>query len=181
MSNISTMLEEYFPYNKNYKKTNNSTSFSQIYDNINDGFDFVEKNKNNQYGTLYIENEETEENDDTNIIIVWFLNKYDISSRLKTGKEEPGDNEKIKKLMQKHLLEVSVNLSLNENDVNYAVSEKGIHFIKLGNGENRRIYHVDYEVFDTNLKAAMENFADEVKEFTGVDFIETIAPKRVLH
>ena len=152
---------------------------------VYDGLDYVneirEKNKNNQYGTLYIENEETEENDDTNIIIVWFLNKYDISSRLKNGKEEPGDNEKIKKLMQKHLLEVSVNLSLNENDVNYAVSEKGIHFIKLGNGENRRIYHVDYEVFDTNLKAAMENFADEVKEFTGVDFIETIAPKRVLH
>lgn len=150
---------------------------------VYDGLDYVNeiRDKNNQYGTLYIENEETEENDDTNIIIVWFLNKYDISSRLKTGKEELGDNKKIKKLMQKHLLEVSVNLSLNENDVNYAISEKGIHFIKLGNGENRRIYHVDYEVFDSNLKAAMENFADEVKEFTGVDFIETIAPKRVLH
>jgi hypothetical protein len=56
MSNISTMLEEYFPYNKNYKKTNNSTSFSQIYDNINDGFDFVEKNKNNHFYKISVGN-----------------------------------------------------------------------------------------------------------------------------
>ena len=56
MSNISTMLEEYFPYNKNYKKTNNSTFFSQIYDNINDGFDFVEKNKNNHFYKISVGN-----------------------------------------------------------------------------------------------------------------------------
>jgi hypothetical protein len=56
MSNISTMLEEYFPYNKNYKKKNNLTSFSQIYDNINDGFNFVKKNKNNHFYKISIGN-----------------------------------------------------------------------------------------------------------------------------
>ena len=52
MSNI----EEYFPYNKNYKKKYNLNSLSQIYNNINDGFEFIEKNKKNNFYKITIEN-----------------------------------------------------------------------------------------------------------------------------
>jgi hypothetical protein len=52
MSNISTTLEEYFSYNKNYKK-NNSNFFSQIYNNIIEGFNFIEKNKKNKKNNFY--------------------------------------------------------------------------------------------------------------------------------
>jgi hypothetical protein len=56
ISNNSTMLEEYFPYNKNYKKKYNLNSLSQIYNNINDGFHFVEKNKNKNFYNISIKN-----------------------------------------------------------------------------------------------------------------------------
>jgi hypothetical protein len=56
ISNISTMLEEYFPYNKNYKKKYNLNSLLKIYENINDGFNFVEQNKTNNSYKILIEN-----------------------------------------------------------------------------------------------------------------------------
>jgi hypothetical protein len=55
-SNVSTILEEYFPYNKNYKKKYNLNSLSQIYNNISDGFDFIERNKKNNFYNISIEN-----------------------------------------------------------------------------------------------------------------------------
>lgn len=55
ISNISTTLEEYFSHNKNYKK-NNSNSLSQIYNNISEGFNFIEKNKKNNFYKISIEN-----------------------------------------------------------------------------------------------------------------------------
>jgi len=56
ISNISIMLEKYFSYNKNYKKKYNLNSFSKIYNDINDGFNFIEKNKNNNFYKILIEN-----------------------------------------------------------------------------------------------------------------------------
>jgi hypothetical protein len=55
ISNVSTMLEDFFPHNKNYKK-NNSNTLLQIYDNINEGFDFIEKNKKNNFYKISIQN-----------------------------------------------------------------------------------------------------------------------------
>lgn len=56
ISNVSTIFEEYFPYNKNYKKKYNLNSLLQIYNNINDGFNFIEKNKKNNFYKISIEN-----------------------------------------------------------------------------------------------------------------------------
>lgn len=56
ISNISRILSEFFSYNKNYTKKNKLNSLSQIYENINDGFDFVEKNKKNNFYKISIEN-----------------------------------------------------------------------------------------------------------------------------
>jgi hypothetical protein len=55
MSNISTILEEYFPYNKNYKKKYNLNSLSTIYDDMNDGFNFIEENDKNNFYKISIE------------------------------------------------------------------------------------------------------------------------------
>lgn len=49
ITNTSIMLEEYFPYNKNYKKKYNLNCFSEIYNDIRNGFNFIEENKNNFY------------------------------------------------------------------------------------------------------------------------------------
>ena len=59
LSNTSIMLEEYFPSNKNYKKKYNLNSLSKIYNDINEGFNFIKenkKNKNNFY-KISIEND----------------------------------------------------------------------------------------------------------------------------
>ena len=55
ISNVSTTLEDFFSHNKNYKK-NNSNSLLQIYNNIDEGFDFIEKNKKNNFYKISIEN-----------------------------------------------------------------------------------------------------------------------------
>ena len=49
ISNVSKMLESYFPYCPSYKKQYNSNAFIQIYDDIKDGFNFVENNKHKMY------------------------------------------------------------------------------------------------------------------------------------
>ena len=56
MSGVSKMLEKYFPYNKKYKKKYNLNFLLQIYNDINDGFHFVEENKNNFYN-ISVEND----------------------------------------------------------------------------------------------------------------------------
>jgi hypothetical protein len=56
LSNTSIMLEEYFPHNKNYKKKYNLNSLSKIYNDINEGFIFMKKNKKNNFYKISIEN-----------------------------------------------------------------------------------------------------------------------------
>ena len=46
------MLESYFPYCSTYKKKYNSNTFIQIYNDMKDGFEFVENNKNQMYTFL---------------------------------------------------------------------------------------------------------------------------------
>lgn len=56
ISNISRILGDFFSYNKNYKTKNKLNSLLKIYENLCDGFDFVEKNKKNNFYKVSIEN-----------------------------------------------------------------------------------------------------------------------------
>jgi|LakMenEpi03Aug12_release.lakeMendotaPanAssembly.Ray.scaffolds.fasta_scaffold07224_12 hypothetical protein len=55
MSNVSTILKEYFPYNKNYKKKYNLNSLFKIYNDMNDGFNFIEENDKNNFYKISID------------------------------------------------------------------------------------------------------------------------------
>ena len=56
ISNVSKMLESYFPYYPIYKKKYNSDTFMQIYNDMKDGFNFLKNNKNRLYTFLIEKN-----------------------------------------------------------------------------------------------------------------------------
>ena len=108
MSGVSKMLEKYFPYNKKYKKKYNLNFLLQIYNDINDGFHFVEENKNNFYN-ISVEND--------------FQNPSDFNLIPEPIKE----NFKYMYLYKKNMVEVG-NQSKNITTTQCCVSEPGSDF-----------------------------------------------------
>lgn len=127
--------------------------------------------------------QDLENPDEGAIPVCWHINIYNALPELKSGIEQPNDFEQIKRKLIDYLMLTSLNLSIEDNDENLALYDSGVFKVKLGSGESKRLYEVNYEIIDSNSEEAMADAFEMLDEMEKQEDSETfdLSPKRVLH
>lgn len=138
------------------------------------------ENSSSAYGLLSADFPEVQYEDEDTTAMCWYSNLYNISSDLRSGKPKKGDLSRIESRISDHLIRVSLELSLDiDNPDKMSIFENGILDVKMGKGENKRLYRITYNFEDTNMEVAMEECQKEIQ--TLAVFEEDIPEKRTLH
>lgn len=116
------------------------------------------------------------------IALSWHTNYYHFDVKTKLGVSNSEDMDKIMTELIKHLLDVSLDLSVNDADELMAEFDEGVVDIKFGSGKDKRIYKVSYELVHSNLESALEQIEESIS-LCEEDLIQNddLSPKRTLH
>lgn len=116
------------------------------------------------------------------IALSWHTNYYHFDVKTKFGTSHSEDMDKIMTELIKHLLDVSLDLSVNDADELMAEFDEGVVDIKFGSGKDKRIYKVSYELVHSNLDSALEEIEESISLYEE-ELIQNddLSPKRTLH
>lgn len=116
------------------------------------------------------------------IALSWHTNYYHFDIKNKLGVFHSEDMDKITTEVIRHLLDVSLDLSVNDADELMAEFDEGTLDIKFGTGKNKRIYKISYELVHSNLESALEQIEESISLYEE-ELIQNddLSPKRTLH
>lgn len=115
------------------------------------------------------------------IALSWYTNYYQFNVTTKFGEAHSEDKDKIKEQLIKHLLSVSLDLSVNDADELMAEFDEGTVNIKFGKGKDKRIYKVYYQLTHSNLENALEQIEESIALVEKEIKDDDLSPKRILH
>lgn len=115
------------------------------------------------------------------VALSWHTNYYRFDFKTKLGVSHSVDINKIITELIKHLLDVSMELSVNDTDELIDEFDGGTVDIKFGTGKEKHIYKISYELVYSNLDNALEEIRKSIA-LSEEEIVKNndLSPKRTL-